>query len=105
MTTTTARQLVMITTLLLTSPLPSHATVETCRRLESARQLIHQQLRDSKTCSESNFAKGWTDCTFRSGGTVVRLVGAIGTEPAVRFGGILGSGFWVDSVDRRHTLR
>lgn len=95
----------LATIMLCACALMGQASLDVCSKLEAGRRLVHLQLRDSKLCTESTVAKGWTDCTFRAGGTTLRLVGALGVQPAERVRGVWGSGFYVDSVDANHTIR
>ncbi|MGH8060136.1 MAG: peptidoglycan-binding domain-containing protein [Candidatus Entotheonellia bacterium] len=73
--------------------------------MKSQGQLLYQQFKASKICKESAITKGWTDCVFKAGSTEILLAGAIGMEPAALMAGILGSGFWILSVDPEVTVR
>lgn len=76
-----------------------------CESMERQGQLLYQQFKAGKTCKESTITRGWTDCVFKAGSTEILLVGAIGMNPSELIEGILGSGFWILSVDPAVTVR
>lgn len=84
---------------------PVAGSADQCSKLESEGLLLHQQFKKSKVCKESTINRGWTDCFFKAYGTTILLAGAIGTTVDQRMFGMMGSGFYVLSVDERAQVR
>jgi len=97
------KQALMVVGTLLVSFQSAYA--DECNRLEREGRLIYQQFKSTKVCKESEVGTGWTDCHFKAYGTVVLLVGAIGTSVQERMLGFKGSGFYVLSVDKLAQVR
>ena len=94
------------TTLLLSCAIyPGKGIADQCEKLAKEGLLIYQQFKKSKMCKDSTINAGWTDCLFKAYGTNILLSGAIGTTIDERTTGMLGSGFYVLSVDERAKVR